>query len=61
MSLKGKKYSCYHITFVFTGKNQTKTSDNMDAWISTGNERLPLKLEGKLPVGKVQCELVSPF
>ncbi|MDE6453928.1 MAG: DUF3108 domain-containing protein [Muribaculaceae bacterium] len=61
VSLKGKKYSCYHITFVFTGKNQTKTSDNMDAWISTGNERLPLKLEGKLPVGKVQCELVSPF
>jgi len=56
----GKKWQCYHITFIFTGDNQKKTSDNMDAWISTDEARVPLRLEGKLPVGKVQCELVSP-
>ena len=27
----------------------------MDAWISTDAQRIPLKLEGTLPVGKVQC------
>ena len=27
----------------------------MEAWISTAPDRIPLKLEGKLPVGKVQC------
>ena len=27
----------------------------MDAWISTEPNRIPLRLEGKLPVGKVQC------
>lgn len=27
----------------------------MDAWIGTGSQRIPLKMEGKLPVGKVQC------
>lgn len=59
VEIKGKKYPCYHITFIFTGKNKTKTSDNMDAWISTAPSRVPLKLEGKLPVGKVQCLLVS--
>ena len=55
----GKEIPCYHITFIFTGKNQTKTSDDMDAWITADNARRPLKLEGKLPVGKVQCILVE--
>ena len=27
----------------------------MDAWISTGAARIPLLLEGKLPVGKVRA------
>lgn len=46
---------CYHITFRFTGEGGKKTSDDMDAWISTDASHIPLKLEGKLPVGKVQC------
>lgn len=50
-----KKYSCWHIRFVFTGENRTKTSDDMDAWISTDGKRLPIKLEGKLKVGTVKC------
>lgn len=48
-------YKSYYITFTFTSKGGEKTSDDMDAWISTEPNRIPLRLEGKLPVGKVQC------
>ena len=52
-----KSYSTYHISFTFTDpdKPRKQTSDPMDAWISTDVQRIPLKLEGKLTVGKVQC------
>ncbi len=50
-----KKYQCHHITFIFTSDGRTRTSENMDAWITTDARRIPIKLEGKLPVGKVQC------
>lgn len=52
----GKNYhQTYHVKFTFTSKGGAKTSDDMDAWIGTGSQRIPLKMEGKLPVGKVQC------
>lgn len=54
-----KHYQCFHITFIFTGDSGKKTSDDMDAWITTGNTRTPVLLEGKLPVGKVKCELIN--
>lgn len=50
-----KKTPVYHIVFIFTSDSGKKTSDNMDAWISADSRRIPLKLEGHLPVGKVQC------
>lgn len=53
-----KKHPAYYITFKFTGDGGKKTSDDMHAWISTGADRVPLKLEGNLPVGKVQCYLM---
>ena len=52
---EGKKHKCYHITFTFTQKGNKKTSDDMWAWISTDSHRIPIKLEGTLAVGKVQC------
>lgn len=54
----GKTYDCYHIRFIFTGDGGKKTSDDMDAWITADAQRLPVQLEGKLPVGKVRCELM---
>lgn len=48
-------HNAYYITFTFTSKGGEKTSDDMEAWISTTDDRIPLRLEGKLPVGKVQC------
>lgn len=54
----GKKYRCYHIRFIFTGDGGKKTSDDMDAWLTADSRRLPVQLEGKLPVGKVRCEIM---
>lgn len=54
----GKTYECYHIRFIFTGDGGKKTSDDMDAWLTADDLRLPVQLEGKLPVGKVRCELM---
>ena len=48
---------CYHISFSFTSDGNRKTSDDMEAWISTDGRRIPMRLEGKLPVGKVHCLL----
>lgn len=49
----------YHVRFIFTSGGGRKSSDDMDAWIATGPDRTPLKLEGKLPVGKVRCVLAE--
>lgn len=54
-------YPAYHIVFTFTSKNGKKTSDDMEAWISTGDERIPLLLEGSLAVGKVRCIYSGQF
>lgn len=58
VKVDGKSYRCYHITFIFTGDGGKKTSDDMDAWITADDRRLPVQLEGKLPVGKVRCILI---
>jgi hypothetical protein len=50
-----KTYNCYHISFLFTEDGGKKSSDDMEAWISNDARRIPIKLEGKLKVGKVKC------
>lgn len=54
-NLDGRETKVFHIKFMFTSKGGTKSSDDMEAWISADARRIPLRLEGKLPVGKVQC------
>lgn len=56
LEIDGEEYPTYHITFQFTSGGGKKTSDDMEAWISL-DKRHPLRLEGKLPVGKVHCIL----
>lgn len=58
LELNGKSFECYHITFIFTGDGGKRTSDDMDAWITADKSRIPVQLEGKLPVGKVRCQLI---
>lgn len=48
-------YDTYHITFRFTQEGKKKSSDDMDAWLWADRDNLPIKLEGSLTVGKVQC------
>ncbi|MCH5222090.1 MAG: DUF3108 domain-containing protein [Muribaculaceae bacterium] len=49
----------YHITFTFTSRGGKKSSDDMDAWIAADDTRIPLRLEGKLPIGSVHCILTG--
>lgn len=58
IEVNNKRYTCYRITFKFTGDGGRKTSDDMDAWITADKARIPVQLEGKLPVGKVRCQLM---
>ncbi|MCQ2289787.1 MAG: DUF3108 domain-containing protein [Muribaculaceae bacterium] len=51
----GSKHSAYHITFTFTQEGNKKSSDDIDAYLSTGPSRIPLMLVGQLPVGEVKC------
>ncbi len=55
LDVEGTKHDTYYITFIFTSKGGKKTSDDMEAWIAADDTRLPWRLEGRLPVGKVHC------
>ncbi|MDE5843947.1 MAG: DUF3108 domain-containing protein [Muribaculaceae bacterium] len=59
--LDDASHDCYAITFTFTSEKngKVKTSDDLYAWISTDSNRMPLKMEGKLPVGTVKAFLTN--
>ncbi len=48
------KREAYHIQFNFTTGGQKKSSDDIDTWISTDSQHIPLYLVGQLPVGQVR-------
>ncbi len=45
----------YHIKFKFTTEGKKKSSDDLDAWISTDGQHIPLQIVGSLPIGQVRC------
>ena len=51
----GTKRKAHRIDFRFTQEGGKKSSDNLSAWMSTQDDRIPLLLVGKLPVGEVKC------
>lgn len=53
------KRKAYHIRFRFTSEGGKKTSDDMDTWISTDGNSIPLQLVGNLPLGQIKCYLTS--
>lgn len=53
----GEKRQGYRISFRFTQDGGKKSSEDMEAWISTDSTRVPLLLVGKLTVGEVKCYL----
>ncbi|MDE5888103.1 MAG: DUF3108 domain-containing protein [Muribaculaceae bacterium] len=49
------KREAYHIKFNFTTEGKTKSSDDIDTWISADASHIPLLVIGNLPVGQVKC------
>ncbi len=45
----------YHIKFKFTTEGKKKSSEDLDAWISTDSSHIPLQIVGSLPIGQVRC------
>lgn len=49
----------YHIKFNFTSEGKKKSSDDIDAWISTDSRHIPLLIVGKLAIGQIKCYYVG--
>ena len=54
INVNNRTYRTYHLVFSFTMKGKV-SSDAMDTWITTDDSRIPVKLEGALPLGKVRA------
>ena len=54
VNLNGRRWQTYRLSCTFTMRGKT-TSDALDTWISTDASRIPVKLEGQLPLGKVHA------
>ncbi len=52
ITVDDKKYDTFQITFTFTTDGKT-TSAPMTAWIMSDGSRIPVKVTGELPIGKV--------
>lgn len=57
--LNNQSLPAYYINFTFT-RNGTVSSAPISGWISTSGQRIPLKIEGQLPVGKVRALYTGP-
>lgn len=55
----GSYREAWHLKFKFTSKGGKKSSDDIDAWISKDDRRIPLHIRASLPIGKVSAYLVS--
>ena len=59
IKLKDKsEHEAWHIVFNFTTKGGKKSSDDIDCWISTADDHIPLLIVGSLPVGQIRCNYV---
>jgi hypothetical protein len=54
VKVRDKTWSAYYLTFSFT-HNGKATGETMSTWISVDAPHIPLKVVGKLAVGKVQA------
>lgn len=55
----GSMRDAWHIRFTFTSKGGKKTSDDIDAWLSKDDKRVPLEIRGSLPLGNVAAYLIN--
>lgn len=59
ITLNKKNFDTYHINFTFT-RNGKVSSDPISGWMSADSQRIPLKVEGSLAVGKVKAIYTGP-
>ena len=59
IKLNGRQFETYYINFSFT-RHGKESSAPMSGWISTDTQRIPLKVEGSLAVGKVRAVYTGP-
>lgn len=57
--INGEKFPTFYINFNFT-RHGKMSSEPIEGWISTDSQRIPLKVEGQLPVGKVRALYTGP-
>ncbi|MDE6535358.1 MAG: DUF3108 domain-containing protein [Muribaculaceae bacterium] len=60
IDMNGKKYDCYKISFMFSSERIKNSSKPMKAWLLKTGTRIPVKLEGELPIGKIQILYNEP-
>lgn len=54
ITVNNRKWKTFHLVFSFTMKGKV-SSDAMDTWITVDDSRIPVKLEGALPLGRVKA------
>lgn len=55
----GRDIDTYYINFTFTRRG-VESSAPIQGWITADSRRIPLKVEGRLPVGKVRALYTGP-
>jgi hypothetical protein len=57
-SLRNKKqFSAYRLYLSFRNDNNLKEDDDpIEVWLSDDTRKIPLKVQGKLPIGSLQAE-----
>ncbi|MCH5231919.1 MAG: DUF3108 domain-containing protein [Muribaculaceae bacterium] len=48
------EHETWHITFKFTQAGGKKSSDDINCWVSTAPDHIPLLIVGNLPIGQVR-------
>lgn len=57
VKIDDSSYDTYHVKFRFTTEGSKQSSDDIDTWLETAAPHVPVKLEGKLKIGKIMCLL----
>lgn len=54
------EHETWHIVFKFTQKGGTKSSDDINCWITTDPSHIPLLIVGSLPIGQIRVHYTGP-
>lgn len=58
LNYNGRSYDTYKVNFSFTVDGKTESSAPIETWLTADDMRIPVKLIGKLKIGKINCLLM---